>query len=456
MLRPSRRMVCILVAGLCGMVRAGAVEPTIDLHPVVDPPAVVIGHDPIESRSLGYLSCGEGQSSPFVSGYDDGFFIKPACGNNSPYSIKANAWMQFRHSVFSRDAATFTDAAGVTTAIEDRNAFDIERARMIFSGGAIDPRLTYRMQFDADTDGINRFNLLDFWVDFAPNETISVRAGRMKLPGSRLWLTSPLDTRLAARPLATTFFRPGRTTGVQFRLDSPLTGSVIGMVGNNFRRVNVGTATTDNQFTYSVSQHYEPVQPFGDRLTEYEISSRPRLRFGHTFTFAPQSDNTIGGLDDDEDFIRLADGTILNDADVLAPGVTVAAFDVTLYTIDMAVAYQGWSADAELYHRRLDNLQTTAPVPRRRIEQTGFAVGAGVFLVEQTWEVNVRYSEAHDAFGTGSAMGLGTHLYPTGDTQFRLSFDAIDVDASPVNATGLDILVGDDGMLYRSTLHYAF
>ena len=58
---------------------------------------------------------------------------------------------------------TWTDNAGITRPILNRNAFDIERARLTIRGYAVDPRLTYFLQMDGDTDGFHTVDFFDYW-----------------------------------------------------------------------------------------------------------------------------------------------------------------------------------------------------------------------------------------------------------------------------------------------------
>lgn len=392
----------------------------------------------------------------FIAEYDNGFRIRPICESQSPYDLKINGWIQFRHSGFSSRIGEFTDSAGTTRNVNDRNVFGVERGRLIFSGHAVDPRLSYFIQIGGNSDGENEMELRDYYAGWDFSENLTLQFGRTKVPGSRLWLNSPTHSRLSSMPLATQFFRPGRTEGVRLVADAGPFGQLLAMIGNNFRTVSSAESTTDDKFTYSVGHNYQPLGDFGVGLIDFESHQNLRLRFGQTYTFSPQNDTSIGNPDDNEDFIRLADGTILNDPDALTRGATVAFFDISLYTVDFAAKYRGWSFDAEGYYRVFTNLQSSSALPRRRIEQTGYVVQGGRFLVPKKWDVNVRHAEARDDFGSGGESAIGTNWYPTSDLNLKVSFDVADVRDSPVNSSSSDLRVGDDGVLFRSQLQAEF
>ena len=391
----------------------------------------------------------------YTADYDDGFRIHPL--DDSPFDLKINGWLQFRYKNFdARTTGPFVDRTGtVVRDLTDRNAHDLERGRLIFSGHTLDPRLSYFLQLDADSDGGDNVELLDYYTGWKFNDRVSVQLGRRKIPGSRLFLNSPTDTRMADRSLATEFFRPGRTTGVHLIVEAGVLGRLHGMIGNNFRSVATTGPTTDDQFTYAIDQRYT-LGDFGDPMVDFVGDDTWRMRLGQTLTIAPQTDSTIGDPDDNEDFLRLADGTRPNDTGAFAPGVTVAAFDVLLYTVDVAAKYGGWSMDAEGYYRRLSNLVTTTGDELDAVDQTGYVVQGGRFLVPRRWDINVRYSIARDDFGRGESYGIGTHWYPLDNDRMRFTFDATRIVDSPVTSTGADLLVGDDGMLYRTQLAAEF
>ena len=96
--------------------------------------------------------------------YDGGFVIQPYNKRKTPFELKINSWIQFRHHAFTRSVDSWTDNSGKERPVLNRNAFDIERARISFRGFAIDPRLTYFLQLDGDTDGAHTVDFFEFVI----------------------------------------------------------------------------------------------------------------------------------------------------------------------------------------------------------------------------------------------------------------------------------------------------
>ena len=101
------------------------------------------------------------QTLRYYVDYDNGLVFRPFCPSDRKFDLRWGGWMQFRHHAFSRDVPNWTDNAGVTRPVLNRNAFDIERARLSFAGFVLDPRMTYFFQLDGDTDGSHTVDFFD-------------------------------------------------------------------------------------------------------------------------------------------------------------------------------------------------------------------------------------------------------------------------------------------------------
>ncbi|MFO0180720.1 MAG: hypothetical protein ACK517_02945 [bacterium] len=58
--------------------------------------------------------------------------------------------------------------------------------------------------------------------------------------------------------------------------------------------------------------------------------------------------------------------------------------------------------------------------------------------------------------GTTYNYATGLSFYPRSAQHLKISIDTTYIDGSPVNSTGSDILVGDDGPLVRTQFHVVF
>jgi hypothetical protein len=59
-------------------------------------------------------------------------------------------------------------------------------------------------------------------------------------------------------------------------------------------------------------------------------------------------------------------------------------------------------------------------------------------------------------FGSASEYAAGFNWYPLDTSKMKVSFDATSLDGSPLQNTTSDILVGDDGMLFRTQVQAEF
>lgn len=117
------------------------------------------------------------------------------------------------------------------------------------------------------------------------------------------------------------------------------------------------------------------------------------VRLGHSFVYSPTTSHTVGNPNAETDFIRLTDGTRLNEIGALSPGVNVSGVDVFFYGIDFAAKSRGWSFDSEVFFRWLENFEADGAVPVNSLMQRGFYVEGGKFIIPQKLDVNFRYSE---------------------------------------------------------------
>ena len=392
----------------------------------------------------------DGSSDPYYTDYDDGFLIRPRDELKRPFELQVNGWIQFRHHAFDRAVTSWTDNAGVTRPIRNRNIWDIERARIVFSGHAVDRRLTYFLQLDGDTDGRHAVDFFDYWWAWKFGERFRVQVGKRKVPASRQWLLSARHTRFVDRPMANDFFRPDRTIGVfgAGRMGDHLHYQV--MVGNGYRTTNLPNSESDGLFSYAASGRWEPCGAFGRQLADYGWSCRPLLQLGQSFVFSPQRGTAPAKPLGEADFLRLTDGTRLADTGALVPGVTVNRADLYFYGVDGALKWRGWSLNAELFLRWIQDLRGDGPLPLGKLFQRGYYVEGGRFLVAKRLDVNFRYSQVSGLFGNASEYALGCNWYPLDTPRLKLSFDATRLDGSPLNNNASDILVGDEGTLFRS------
>ena len=89
-----------------------------------------------------------GPGSRFYVDYDKGFAILPHDPEETPFSLKIRNQNMFRYDGFSRAESSWTDSAGNVLPINNSNYFGIPRGRLIFSGNALAPDLSYLLNID--------------------------------------------------------------------------------------------------------------------------------------------------------------------------------------------------------------------------------------------------------------------------------------------------------------------
>lgn len=388
--------------------------------------------------------------------YDRGIVLRPFDSETHPFELKVNGWIQFRHHAFSRDATSWTDNAGVTRPIRNRNAFDIERGRIVLSGFAVDKRLTYFLQLDGDTDGAHVVDFFDYWWGWKFSDLLKVQVGKRKVPGSRQWLLAARRTRFSDRPMANDFFRTDRTIGVFGVGNLGDWSHYEVMLGNGYSSSNVPNADADQQFTFAATNYFDPWGSFGSQIVDYEWTECPLVRLGHSFVYSPNAGDALGIPLGEADFLRLSDGTRLTEPGALAAGVTVSSFDVVLYGLDFAWKSHGWSIDAEVFLRWINQIEGNGPLPVTSLFQHGYYVEGGRFLLAKKLDFNLRYSHVGGEYGDASEYAAGLNWYPADSPKVKISFDVTSLDGSPLQNRSSDILVGDDGVLFRTQFQAEF
>jgi hypothetical protein len=326
----------------------------------------------------------------------------------------------------------------------------------ILFGFALDPRLTYLVNLDGDTDGADAVDFFDYWWGWQATDAVGVQLGKRKVPGSRQWILSARHTRMIDRPMACGFFRPDRTVGI-FANGKFADGFFIeGMVGNGYRTANLPESEQDNRMAMALTSFWDPFGSFGDMLVDYECRDSRVMRLGHSFVYASQSDHVDGAILNETDFIRLADGTRLATPNALLPGQTARAFDTFLYGVDLAWKRQGWSFNSEVFFRWLGDFRTEVGPINTSVFQKGFYAEGGKFLVPKKLDLNFRYAQVSDFSASASEYALGSNWFPLKNSLMKLTLETAVLDGAPLNNTGSDILVGDDGILYRSQFQVEF
>ncbi len=390
--------------------------------------------------------------------YDDGFAILPRDPDETPYSLRIRNQNMFRYDGFSRAEPFWIDSAGSQIPILNSSYFGIPRGRLIFSGNALLPRLSYLLNIDYNSVTDQPIGFRAFWLSYRFSKALELYVGQSKVPGSREWIESafaPLQS--ADRTMATTFFRPSLSQGMWIT-GEPLDDVFYhAMVSNGFNTLNLRPEELNNRFAWSGSAWWEPWGEFGRGYSDLQHHQEAAIRLGGSYTYALGSGSQSASDAVENSPIRLSDGTIITTPGALAPGVTLLSYDISLAAIDLAWKYRGLGLSTELYFQDLLGLQGTGPLPISSTSAFGGFVKGGYFLVPRETEVYARTSYVTGAYGGGYELGGGfNQFFLPGKDNLFFTFDAAWLENSPAGQNRTGFVAGQTGLLVRAQIVAAY
>lgn len=397
--------------------------------------------------------------------FDRGVFIRSTDLDARPYAIYIGGRLQLRHSGFTRDATDWTDSAGVTREIRNRNQFDAERVRLNISGTAVDPRLTYIFVFDGDADRGSDVQQLAYIFSYEFHPAFQMLLGRWKAASDREWLLSSRHLRFVDRAMATGYFRAGYSDGVWLLGDLGEAFHYEASLTNGLNTSTTEANNLDDNLSFALTAYCDPLGPYGDGEADYACHTEPVIRLGWSFAFDKSDDRSDVGLPlGDEGLLRLSDGTLLADVGALAPGVRVLSARVLKASFDAGLKWRGWSLSGEYFIRSIQDLRADGLLPVNKLDDYGFRFDAGVFLVPKRFDVNLRMSQVSGLQGDALEYSIGCNWY-WGDGRIegklddrinKLSFDVTELKGTPTTIGASDFLAGDDGVLFRTQVQVGF
>lgn len=393
----------------------------------------------------------------YIATYDKGIMIRPKNLKESPYTFKINHQNTFRYTGFARSESSWVDSSSVTNPIFDRSDFAIPRGRLIFSGTAFMPEISYLLNIDYNTVNNNPIGFRAYSLSYKASRAFQVFVGQNKVPGTREWLHSSFDAQHGPdRSMATTFFRPSLSQGVWFTGQLADAFNYHAMVSNGFNTLNVNPRQLNNRFCSSQSCWWEPLGDFGKGYSDIEAHDAPAVRLGGSYTFTLEKGSQASEYPENT-LVRLSDGTLITQEGALAPGVTVQAFHLSLAAIDVAFKYRGLSFSTEIYQQILSAMRGNGPLPVASLETYGGVAQAGYFIVPQKLEVYSRNSFVTGDYGSGTEFGTGFNWFVLkGKSNLRYTFDTAWLDSSPADQNRTGFVAGQSGLLIRTQISSSF
>jgi hypothetical protein len=244
--------------------------------------------------------------------------------------------------------------------LQDESGVSLRRARLGWEGSALSPTLAFKLELEM---GQGTIGPLDLYVEWRLSSHFTVRAGQMRVPFSRSWMTPEQLLLFPERSVATDELRYDYDLGalVEGRWRDGRAQAWLGAFNGAGRNV-VGNDNLDPMLLGRVA-----VTPLGDpiRLAEGDRvrTARPALAFGVTGTLdyvpvpdaygytsrAPTYPRSVTVVDTNQDGRR--------------DGVRVLQAE-----LDLAGRWRGFALDGELYarHETWRDFGALQPVPADR------------------------------------------------------------------------------------------
>lgn len=401
------------------------------------------------------LTLGSGR---FRLDYDNGIVIVPFDPDEVPFSLRLRSQNVFRYNGFTRGEKYWWDSAGNRIPITDSNYFGIPRGRLIFSGMALFPELTYLLNIDYNSVTNNPIGFRAYVLSYRFSDSFVLSVGQSKVPGSREWLESafaPLQG--PDRSMATTFFRPSLSQGIWIT-GEPLEGlHYHAMISNGFNTLNQVPEMLSDRFCWSGSTWWEPLDEFGAGYSDLQNHTNAAVRMGVSYTYAIGRGSQSESDAVENSPIRLSDGTLITTPGALAPGVTLQSYDISLTAIDLAYKYRGLGLSTELYFQDLLGLKGNGPLPIRSTGAFGGFLQGGYFVIPQRGELYARSSYVTGDFGAGYEIGAGFNWYfRKGLENLRFTLDSAWLEGSPAGQNRTGYVAGQTGFLLRTQITAAY
>ncbi|MGV3606021.1 MAG: porin [Planctomycetaceae bacterium] len=417
---------------------------------------------PLETDSTEYLVTNTADTNTsfrpaYTIGYDNGFFVSPEVIDEHPFSLKINSQTTFRYSGFARDANTWTDSSGNVNSIFNSSTAMIPRGRLIFSGKAFLPDLSYLLNIDYNTVSNNPIGFRAYALSYKFSRAIEMHVGQNKVPGSREWLTSSWDAQEGPdRSMATTFFRPSLSQGI-WLTGEPLNSVYYhAMVSNGFNTLNQTPNQINSRVCCSESIWWEPWGEFGKGYSDIQHHEDMALRIGASLSNTKEEGSQASDFPENSS-VRLSDGTLITQVGALAPGVTLQGYSLSLLAIDLSYKYRGFSLSTELYFQELGALRGNGPLPMSSISSHGGVLQGGYFIVPQSVEWYSRNSYVTGGYGSGTEIGSGFNWFIVpGKSNLRFTLDAAWLESTPADQNRTGFVAGQTGLLIRTQINMAF
>lgn len=359
---------------------------------------------------------------------------------------------------------SYTDSFGRTSNLDIRNDLQFQKITLNFKGWLFDPRFRYLLYaWTSNTSqGDPAQVVLGGNMGFQFDEAFNLYAGIGALPSTRSTnYTFPNWLKNDHRTIADEFFRGSYTTGIWANGKLAEGLEYRAMIGNNLSQLGVNAAQLDGEFNtmsgalwwMPTTGEYGPGQGLGD----YEYHDEFATLFGVHFTHSREDAQGQPGTEGFENSqLRLSDGTLIFRTDPFMTGGDIRKATYQMAAVNGGFKYKGWSLEAEVYQRWLDDFVTTGPIPVDSVDDSGFQIQGSAMVIPNKLQAYAGYSQIFGDYGDPYDITVGVNYFPLGRRELRLNFQGLYLNDSPVGYSSVPFQVGANGWVFSSDLILAF
>ena len=212
---------------------------------------------------------------------------------------------------------TYTNAFGVTSTLQQRQDFQLNKVQFKFLGWMMDPKFRYFLYAWTSnaSQGQGAQVVLAGNLSYNFTKYFGVGAGIFSLPGTRsVEGNFPFWLGVDSRHIADEFFRPSYSSGVKVSGAVGKTMSYQVMIANNLSTLGVSAAQLDNDFNTLASAFvWMPTTgEFGVGFGDFEGHEKVATRFAAHFSHSHETRQEQPNSDAFENTqIRLSDGSVV-------------------------------------------------------------------------------------------------------------------------------------------------
>ena len=358
---------------------------------------------------------------------------------------------------------TYTNAFGVTSSLQQRQDFQLNKLQIKFIGWMMNPKFTYFLYAWSSNAsmGLPAQVVLAGNVSYNFNKYLTVMSGIASLPGTRsvegnfpFWLA--VDSRL----IADEFFRPSYSSGVRASgtLMKGLTYQT--MQANNLSTLGVSAAQLPNYFkTNATALVWMPTTgEFGAGFGDFEDHQHVATRLAGHFTYSKEDAQEQPNTDAFENTqLRLSDGSLIFSPNLFGPGIVIKNAVYKMASIDWGVKYHGFALEGEYYPlHRLSNFQGTNTSGLRPNTDYGYQLQASAMVIPKTLQAYAGGSEVIGDYGRPWDFRAGVNYFPFKNRVVRWNSEFLYTYRSPVGYTSVPFALGGTGPIFYTTLEMAF